>query len=116
MIKNRYPLPLISELIDKLCGAKYFTKLDIRWGYNNIHIKEGDKEKVAFRINLRLFEPTVMFFGLMNSPTTFQWMMNNIFRDLITEGKVTIYLDDILIFTKKREEHHHIVVRVLQCL
>ncbi len=104
-IKNRYPLPHISELIDKLRGAKYFTKLDVRWGYNNIRIKEGDEEKAAFCTNWGLFEPTVMFFRLTNSPTMFQWMMNNIFHDLIGEGKVTIYLDDILIFSKDLKEH-----------
>ncbi|SJL15199.1 uncharacterized protein ARMOST_18685 [Armillaria ostoyae] len=115
-IKNRYPLPLISELIDKLQGAKYFTKLDVRWGYNNVRIKEGDEHKAAFRTNRGLFEPTVMFFGLTNSPATFQWMMNDIFKDLISEGKVTIYLDDILIFTKDLDEHQRIVRRVLQKL
>ncbi|SJL10435.1 uncharacterized protein ARMOST_13821 [Armillaria ostoyae] len=115
-IKNRYPLPLISELIDKLQGAKYFIKLDVRWGYNNVRIKEGDEHKAAFRTNRGLFEPTVMFFGLTNSPATFQWMMNDIFKDLISEGKVTIYLDDILIFTKDLDEHRRIVRRVLQKL
>ncbi|SJL16274.1 uncharacterized protein ARMOST_19794 [Armillaria ostoyae] len=115
-IKNRYPLPLISELIDKLQGAKYFTKLDVRWGYNNVWIKEEDEHKAAFRTNRGLFEPTVMFFGLTNSPATFQWMMNDIFKDLISEGKVTIYLDDILIFTKDLEEHRHTIRRVLQRL
>ncbi len=104
-IKNRYLLPLISELIDKLRGAKHFTKLDVRWGYNNVRIKEGDEEKAAFRTNRGLYKPTVMFFGLTNSPATFQWMMNNIFCDLIGEGKVTIYLDDILIFSKDLGEH-----------
>ncbi len=108
-IKNRYPLPLISELIDKLRGAKHFTKLDVRWGYNNVRIKEGDEAKAAFRTNWSLFEPTIMFFGLTNLPATFQWMMNNIFRDLITEGKVTIYLDNILIFSKDLGEHRKIV-------
>ncbi|SJL11766.1 uncharacterized protein ARMOST_15175 [Armillaria ostoyae] len=115
-IKNRYPLPLISELIDKLQGAKYFTKLDVCWGYNNVRIKEGDEHKAAFRTNQGLFEPTVMFFGLTNSPATFQWMMNDIFKDLISERKVTIYLDDILIFTKDLDEHRRIVRRVLQKL
>ncbi len=115
-IKNRYPLPLISELINKLRGAKYFTKLDVRWGYNNIQIKEGDKEKAAFCTNRGFFEPTVMFFRLTNSPATFQWMMNDIFHDLIGEGKVTIYLDDILIFSKNPKEHREIVQHVLQRL
>ncbi len=116
MIKNRYPLPPISELIDKLHSAKYFTKLDVCWGYNNVQIKEGDKEKATFRMNWGLFEPTIMFFGLTNSPATFQWMMNDIFCDLIAEGKVMIYLDDILIFSKDLEEHHQIIKQVLQRL
>jgi hypothetical protein len=77
-IKNRYPLPLISELVNKLRGAKIFTKLDIRWGYNNVRIKEGDEWKAAFRTNRGLFEPLVMFFGLTNLPATFQTMMNDI--------------------------------------
>ncbi len=94
--------------MDKLHGAKYFSKLDIRWGYNNVRIKTGDKWKAAFRTNCRLYEPTVMFFGLTNSPATFQWMMNDIFKDLIASGKVTIYLDNILIMSKTKEEHHQI--------
>ncbi|SJL02912.1 uncharacterized protein ARMOST_06253 [Armillaria ostoyae] len=87
-IKNRYPLPLISELIDKLQGAKYFMKLNVCWGYNNVRIKEGDEHKAAFRMNRGLFEPTIMFFRLTNSPMTFQWMMNDIFKDLISKGKL----------------------------
>ncbi|KAF8827051.1 hypothetical protein HHX47_DHR5000761 [Lentinula edodes] len=67
-VKNRYPLPLIQELIDKLKNSKIFTKMDVRWGFNNIRIKEGDEWKAAFRTNRGLFEPTVMFFGLTNSP------------------------------------------------
>ena len=98
-IKNRYPLPLISQLIDRLRGAKFFTKLDVRWGYNNVRIREGDESKGAFVTNRGLFEPTVMFFGMTNSPATFQNMMNDIFADLIAEGKVTIYLDNILIYS-----------------
>ncbi len=116
MIKNRYPLPLISELMDKLRGAKYFSKLDVRWGYNNVWIKTGDEWKAAFRTNRGLYEPTVMFFGLTNSPATFQWMMNDIFKDLIASGKVTIYLDDILIMSKTKEEHRQITRRVLAIL
>src|SRR6266567_7225609 len=84
-IKNRYPLPLISELVDKLSEAKYFSKMDVRWGYNNIRIKKGDEWKAAFRTNRGLFEPLVMFFGLTNSLATFQTMMNDIFREEIAE-------------------------------
>ncbi len=115
-IKNRYPLPLISELMDKLRGAKYFSKLDVWWGYNNIRIKSGDEWKAAFRTNRGLFEPTVMFFGLTNSPATFQWMMNDIFKDLIASGDVTIYLDDILIMSKTKAEHRRITREVLKIL
>ena len=104
-IKNRYPLPLIPKLIDKLKDAKYFTKLDIRWGYNNVQIKDGDEWKAAFRTNRGLFEPLVMFFGLTNSPATFQTMMNHLLRELVLDGVVVVYLDDIMIFTKTLEEH-----------
>ena len=115
-VKNRYPLPLISELVNQLHGAQYFTKLDVRWGYNNVRIKEGDEWKAAFRTNRGLFEPLVMFFGLTNSPATFQTMMNDIFHDLILEGVVCIYLDDILIFTRTVEEHRRITRLVLERL
>jgi Reverse transcriptase (RNA-dependent DNA polymerase) len=104
-VKNRYPLPIISELIAQLRGVKYFTKLDVRWGFNNVQIKEGDEWKAAFHTNCGLYEPLVMFFGLTNSPATFQIMMNVIFQDLIMEGHVCVYLDDILIFTKMLAEH-----------
>jgi len=115
-VKNKYPLPLISKLVSQLCGARYFTKLDVCWGFNNVHIKPGDKWKVAFRTNRGLFEPLVMFFGMTNSPATFQTMMNDIFWNLIVEGIVVVYLDDILIFTKTEEEHTQAVRQVLQVL
>ena len=79
-------------------------------------MKEGDEWKAAFCTNRGLFEPLVMFFGLTNSPTTFQTMMNHLFRDLINKGKVVVYMDDIIIFTKTLEEHHIIVKEVLQIL
>jgi hypothetical protein len=113
-IKNQYPLPLISELVNQLRGAKYFTKLDVRWGYNNMRMKEGDEWKVAFRMNRGLFEPLVMFFGLTNSPSTFQMMMNDICHDLIMEGVVCVYLDDILIFSKTLKEQCRVTQIVLE--
>ena len=78
-VKNRYPLPLVSDIVGRLKGARYFTKFDVRWGYNNVRMKEGDEWKAAFRTNHGLFEPAVMFFGLTNSPATFQTMMNDLF-------------------------------------
>src|SRR5882724_6516842 len=93
-VKNAYPLPLIPNILNTVsqAKAKHFTKLDVRWGYNNVRIKDGDELKVAFRTNRGLLEPLVMFFGLTNSPATFQTMMNNIFRELIDEGVVVIYI------------------------
>jgi hypothetical protein len=114
--KNRYPLPLIDDLIHRLKDAHYFTKLDVSWGYNNVCIREGDEWKAAFCMNRGLFEPLVMYFGLTNSPATFQTMMNEIFQDLITKGVVLVYLDDILIFTNSLDEHSRITHLVLDCM
>ena len=108
-VKNKYLLPLISELINKLQGARYFTKLDVCWGFNNVLMKDGDKWKATFQTNRGLYKPLVMFFALTNSPATFQTMMDAIFEDLISEGVVVMYLDDILIFTKTLEEHRKVV-------
>ena len=116
MVKNRYPLLLISELVDKLKGAKYFTKLDVWWGYQNVRMKEGDEWKAAFWTNRGLFEPLVIMFGLTNMPATFQTMMNDIFRDLIAKGKICIYLDDILIFSWDLAEHRRITWIVMERL
>jgi Reverse transcriptase (RNA-dependent DNA polymerase) len=78
-IRNQYPLPLIPQLINKVRARTLFTKFDIRWGYNNVRIKAGDEWKAAFITKQGLFKPTVMFFGLTNSPATFQMMMDTIF-------------------------------------
>jgi hypothetical protein len=84
-VHNQYPLPLIRDLIHDLGGAVIFTKFDIRQGYNNIRIKEGDEHKAAFKTRWGLFEPTVMYFGLCNSPAMFQAFMNNIFCPVIAK-------------------------------
>jgi hypothetical protein len=114
--KNAAPIPLIPELVDKLLGARFFTKLDVRWGYNNIRLREGDEWKAAFKTPLGLFEPTVMTFGLCNAPATFQTFMDTQFADLIATGKVVIYLDDILIFAETKTELDQLNHRVLQRL
>src|SRR6266516_5918281 len=90
--------------------------MDVWWGYNNMRIKKGDEWKAAFHTNHSLFEPLVMFFGLTNSPATFQTMMNEIFKDLVMEGVVSIYLDNILIFTKTLQEHRRITRLVMERL
>jgi hypothetical protein len=104
MVHNQYPLPLIGDLIHDLGGATMFTKFDIRQGYNNICIKEGDKHKAAFKTRRGLFEPTVTYFGLCNSPATFQAFMNEIFCPIIAkhnllETAIHVYMDDIAITT-----------------
>ena len=107
---------MVTDIISRLRKAKIFTKFDVRWGYNNVRIKKGHEWKGAFATNRGLFEPLVMFFGLTNSPATFQALMNSIFADLIASGKVAVYLDDILIFTEDLTEHRKIVHEVLQRL
>ena len=77
-IKNNYPLPLISNIVENISMKKVFTKINLRWGYNNIQIKEGDEQKVAFTILEELFKPIVIFFGLTNLLATFQTMINEI--------------------------------------
>jgi Reverse transcriptase (RNA-dependent DNA polymerase) len=102
--------------MDKLKGTKYFTKLDICWGYNNIRIRKGDKWKAAFKTNKGLSEPMVMFFGMCNSLATFQAMMNNIFMTMIDKQLVIVYMDDILIFADMEEELRRITKLVLEKL
>jgi hypothetical protein len=113
--KNVYPLPRQDDLMAQLQGTKIFTKLDLRWGYNNVHIKEGDEYKTAFRTKYGLFETLVMPFGLTNAPAAFQHFMNDIFQDML-DTKVVIYLDDILIFSKNQEDHEKDVKEVLKRL
>lgn len=115
-VKNSYPLPLISDVFERVKKARYFTKLDLRWGFNNVRIKEGDEWKAAFKTNRGLFEPLVMFFGLCNSPATFQTMMNDILRDFINRGVTLCYMDDILIFNEEKEEHRAVTMEILNTL
>jgi RNase H-like domain found in reverse transcriptase/Reverse transcriptase (RNA-dependent DNA polymerase)/Integrase zinc binding domain/Chromo (CHRromatin Organisation MOdifier) domain len=102
--------------MDKIKGAKFFTKFDVRWGYNNVRIKAKDQWKAAFKTNWGLFEPMVMFFGMCNSPATFQAMMDSIFSDMIEEQRVIVYMDNILIFAENQEELQEWTKQVLQRL
>jgi hypothetical protein len=114
-IANRYPLPLMSELQDRVRGAKFFTKMDLKNGYHLIRIKEGDEWKTAFRCRYGLYEFLVMPFGLTNAPATFQDMMNHIFRDMLDQG-VIAYIDDVLIYAETEEKHDELVKEVLKRL
>jgi transposase InsO family protein len=113
--KNRYPLPLIGETLDRLSGSTIFTKLDLRDAYHRIPIEEADRWKTAFRTRYGHFEYTVMPFGLTNAPATFQAYINEALRGLLDDICVA-YMDDIMIFSRSREEHTAHVLLVLERL
>jgi hypothetical protein len=115
-VPNKYPLPRIPDLIDSLSQASIFTSLDLRWGFNNVRIKEGDEHKAAFITHRGLYKPTVMYFGFCNAPSTFQAMMNDVLKEEIATGKVVVYIDNILIFTDNLIDHRALVHRVLSKL
>ena len=90
--------------------------MDLWWGFNNVRIKEEDKWKGVFMTHVGSFEPTVMFFGMINSPATFQVIMNEILRDIINKGKVAAFVDDILVEIETEEGHDEIMEEVLKRL
>ena len=114
-VKNRHPLPLIAESLERLAQARIYTKLDIRDAYHRIRIKEGDEWKTAFRTRYGHFEYTVMPFGLTNAPAQFQAYMNEALAGLV-DVTCIVYLDDILIFSNSEEEHTGHVREVLERL
>ncbi|KIM67430.1 hypothetical protein SCLCIDRAFT_45053, partial [Scleroderma citrinum Foug A] len=101
---DSYPLPDIKTLLDDLASSSYFAKFDVRWGFTNIRIKAGDEWKAAFVTPKGVFEPLVMFFGQTNAPPTFQRYMNETFARMISERKVVIFMDDVIVHGKSREE------------
>ena len=103
-VKNRYPLPLMRELRERLNTAKIFTKLDLKNGYHLVRMAEEDEEKTAFQTRFGLYHWRVIPFGLCNAPAIFQSMMDNIFHDLL-DNAVIVYLNDILIYTENMEKH-----------
>jgi len=112
-VKNNYPLPLISDILENNSTKKVFMKIDLRWGYNNVKIKKGDEWKAAFMTLEESFEPIVM---LTNSPATFQAIMNELLRDLINIGKVAVFIDDIIVGTESKEGHDELVVEIVKKL
>ena len=111
--KDRYPLPLISELLDSPCKAQVYSKIDLRHAYHLVCIADSDEWKTAFRTRYGSFEWSVMPFGLTNAPAAFQQFMNDIFSNLL-DVCVVIYLDDILIYSNNMSEHHWHIKEVLK--
>jgi hypothetical protein len=114
-IKNRYSLSLINETLNKLSGARFFIKLDLRDAYYRIRIKRGDEWKTAFRTRYRHFEYLVISFGLTNAPAIFQSYINKVLKGLLDDICV-IYMDDIMIYSTTREEHAEYIRMILDRL
>ena len=104
------------DVLENIGTNKVFTKIDLRWEYNNMRIKEGDEWKVAFTIPEGSFKPMVMFFRLMNSPAMFQAMMNELLRDLINTGKVVVFIDNVIVGMEMEEGHNKLVAEVIRRL
>src|SRR4051812_16241792 len=103
-IENKYPVPMINDLFDRLQGAKVFSKIDLRSGYHQLKIREQDIPKTVFTTRYGLYEYTVMPFGLTNAPAYFMNMMNKVFMEFLDKF-VVVFIDDILVYSKSKEEH-----------
>jgi hypothetical protein len=114
-IKNKYPLTRINDLFDQVGGAKIFPKLDLRSSYHQVRIKDQDINKIDFRTRYGHYKFVVIPFGLTNAPTTFMCLMNNIFSQYLDKF-VVVFIEDILVYSKKKEEHDEHLRIVLQTL
>ncbi|KAL0401395.1 UNVERIFIED_CONTAM: RNA-directed DNA polymerase [Sesamum latifolium] len=111
-MKNKYPIPLVADCFDRLSQAKYFIKIDLRSGYWQVRIKEGDEAKTTIVTRYGVFEFLVMPFGLTNAPATFSTLMNQVLHGFLDEF-VVVYLDDIVIYSRTLAEHVKHLLQVL---
>ena len=115
-MKNNYPLPLILDVIKNISTKRIFTKMNLRWGYNNVRIKKEDKWKAAFTTSEGSFELIVMLFWLTNSPAMFQVMMNELLRNLINMGKVATFINNMIVEIEEEEGYDELVAEVIKIL
>jgi hypothetical protein len=114
-VKNKYPLPRIEDLFDQLRGASVFSKIDMRSGYHQLRIRPSNIPKTSFITKYGLYEFMVMYFGLMNAPAYFMYLMNSVFMDYLNKF-VVVFIDDILVYSQNEQEHEEHLRKVLQRL